>query len=84
MTPGKGRASSKLTQLRSIAKNRDSLEQRGEPWAYLERRTPWEFFKKAAEEVLENMRARIERLSVAFFQGTAEASKEAAPPPSQL
>ena len=45
---------------------------------------PWEFFRKAAEEELEEMRERIKRLSVAFSQGTAEASKEATPPPSQL
>ena len=45
---------------------------------------PWEFFRKAAEEELEEMRERIGRFSVAFSQGTAEVSEEATLPPSEL
>ena len=82
--PRQGQGKQQINAASLYSEESGFLRAKGRARAYLERRTPWEFFKKAAEEVLENMRARIERLSVAFFQGTAEASKEAAPPPSQL
>ena len=82
--PRQGQGKQQINAASLYSEESGFLKARGRARAYLEQRMPWEFFRKDAEEELENMRARIERLSVAFTQGTAEASKEATPPPSQL